>query len=116
MTACALLNENPNPSEDDIKVALKDTYCRCTGYTSVIRTIKSAASVVCSEALIQPSLPDKNPEDLKVGGEISPINTTPAIASTTGVRVYNLPVDQDALLRAIKSGQREVRAAWQDIK
>ncbi|MCB9456981.1 MAG: molybdopterin-dependent oxidoreductase [Anaerolineaceae bacterium] len=42
MTATALLNENPDPSEQDIKVALKDTYCRCTGYASVIRAIQSA--------------------------------------------------------------------------
>ncbi|GIL12832.1 MAG: selenium-dependent xanthine dehydrogenase [Chloroflexota bacterium] len=43
MTASALLDENPDPDEHTIKVALKDTYCRCTGYTSVIRAIQSAA-------------------------------------------------------------------------
>ncbi len=44
MTAKALLEANPDPSDHDIKVALKDTFCRCTGYTSVIRAIRSAAS------------------------------------------------------------------------
>ncbi|MCZ7545370.1 MAG: molybdopterin-dependent oxidoreductase [Anaerolineae bacterium] len=43
MTAKALLDENPNPSKQDIVIALKDTYCRCTGYTSVIRAVQSAA-------------------------------------------------------------------------
>jgi selenium-dependent xanthine dehydrogenase len=43
MTSAALLNENPDPTTADIKVALKDTYCRCTGYTSVISAIQSAA-------------------------------------------------------------------------
>ncbi|MBC7869865.1 MAG: molybdopterin-dependent oxidoreductase [Chitinophagaceae bacterium] len=43
MTSAALLEENTDPSEKDIKVALKDTYCRCTGYTSVIQAIQSAA-------------------------------------------------------------------------
>lgn len=43
MTAAALIDENPDPTEHDIKVALKDTYCRCTGYTSVIQAIQSAA-------------------------------------------------------------------------
>ncbi|MEZ4671556.1 MAG: molybdopterin cofactor-binding domain-containing protein [Anaerolineae bacterium] len=43
MTSAALLEENAEPSEHDIKVALKDTYCRCTGYTSVIQAIQSAA-------------------------------------------------------------------------
>ncbi|MBA3872538.1 MAG: molybdopterin-dependent oxidoreductase [Anaerolineae bacterium] len=43
MTSAALIDENPDPNEHDIKVALKDTYCRCTGYTSVISAIQSAA-------------------------------------------------------------------------
>jgi len=43
MTSAALIQENPDPSVADIKVALKDTYCRCTGYTSVIQAIQSAA-------------------------------------------------------------------------
>ena len=45
MTADALIEGNPNPDSHDIKVALKDTYCRCTGYTSVMQAIKSAASI-----------------------------------------------------------------------
>jgi len=60
------------------------------------------------------------PYGAKGVGEISSINTTPAIANAianaTGVRVYNLPVDQDALLRAMKAGEREVHTAWQDVK
>ena len=43
MTSAALLEENAEPSADDIRHALKDTYCRCTGYTSVIQAIQSAA-------------------------------------------------------------------------
>ncbi len=50
MTSAALLKENPNPSDQDIKIALKDTFCRCTGYTSVTRAIHSAASVLRGEA------------------------------------------------------------------
>lgn len=49
MTASALLNENTHPSEHDIKVALKDTYCRCTGYSSVIQAIQSAAADIRGE-------------------------------------------------------------------
>ncbi len=46
MTSAALLDEHPDPTDADIKHALKDTYCRCTGYTSVIRAIKSAAKQI----------------------------------------------------------------------
>ena len=49
MTSAALLAENADPDDHDIKVALKDTYCRCTGYTSVIRAIKSAGRVIRGE-------------------------------------------------------------------
>ena len=59
-------------------------------------------------------------EFLKGVGEIPSINTTPAICNAiynaTGVRIYSIPVDQDALLLAIKRGQREVRTAWHDVK
>ena len=44
MTSAALLAENPDPSDQDIKIALKDTFCRCTGYSAVTRAIHSAAS------------------------------------------------------------------------
>ncbi|HVO41483.1 MAG TPA: molybdopterin cofactor-binding domain-containing protein, partial [Aggregatilineales bacterium] len=59
------------------------------------------------------------PYGAKGVGEIASINTTPAIANAianaTGVRIFSLPVDQDALLRAIKHGQTEVRTAWQNV-
>jgi selenium-dependent xanthine dehydrogenase len=57
MTATALLDENNDPSEQDIKSALKDTYCRCTGYTSVIRAIQSAACEKRGEAPLPPNDP-----------------------------------------------------------
>ncbi|MBZ0307297.1 MAG: 2Fe-2S iron-sulfur cluster binding domain-containing protein, partial [Anaerolineae bacterium] len=50
MTSAALLEENQNPSDEDIKIALKDTFCRCTGYTSVMQAIRSAAREIRGEA------------------------------------------------------------------
>jgi selenium-dependent xanthine dehydrogenase len=58
MTSAALLDEKPDPNEHDIKVALKDTYCRCTGYVSVIRAIKSAARVKQGLDPLPPAEPD----------------------------------------------------------
>ncbi|MCL4396574.1 MAG: (2Fe-2S)-binding protein, partial [Chloroflexi bacterium] len=46
MAAKGLLDKNPSPTDADIKVALKDNYCRCTGYVSVLNAIKSAASQI----------------------------------------------------------------------
>jgi xanthine dehydrogenase molybdenum-binding subunit len=50
MTSAALLEDHPDPATDDIRHALKDTFCRCTGYTSVISAIKSAAAKKRGEA------------------------------------------------------------------
>jgi len=41
-----------------MKVALKDTYCRCTGYTSVMRAIQSAAQEERGETPLQPAIPE----------------------------------------------------------
>jgi len=43
MTAKALLAQNPDPKEPDIKTAISGNICRCTGYTKIIKAIKSAA-------------------------------------------------------------------------
>jgi len=58
MTSAALLEENPDPDEHDIKVALKDTYCRCTGYTSGMQAIRSAGSVLRGEGPLPVNDPD----------------------------------------------------------
>ncbi len=41
MSATALLRENENPSEEDIKSALAGNICRCTGYKKIVRAIQS---------------------------------------------------------------------------
>jgi len=43
LTAKALLDRNSEPSTDDIRQALRGNLCRCTGYVSIIKAVKSAA-------------------------------------------------------------------------
>jgi carbon-monoxide dehydrogenase small subunit len=43
MMAKALLDENPAPTEDDIRFAIAGNICRCTGYTKVIGAIQETA-------------------------------------------------------------------------
>jgi carbon-monoxide dehydrogenase small subunit len=43
MASKALLDENPNPTEMEIKEALAGNLCRCTGYINIIRAVKDAA-------------------------------------------------------------------------
>ena len=35
MAACALLEKNPNPTEDEIRASADSVYCRCTGYVRI---------------------------------------------------------------------------------
>jgi aerobic-type carbon monoxide dehydrogenase small subunit (CoxS/CutS family) len=43
MSVYALLHENANPSEDEIKDVLGGQLCRCTGYQSILRSVRLAA-------------------------------------------------------------------------
>jgi xanthine dehydrogenase iron-sulfur cluster and FAD-binding subunit A len=43
MTAKALLNETPNPDEDQVRHYLRGNNCRCTGYASIVRAVLSCA-------------------------------------------------------------------------
>jgi carbon-monoxide dehydrogenase small subunit len=43
MTARALLDGNPDPSEDEIREGISGQLCRCTGYTTIVRSIRWAA-------------------------------------------------------------------------
>jgi len=43
LSAKALLDSNPNPTTEDIKVAISGNLCRCTGYQQVIDAIKEVA-------------------------------------------------------------------------
>ena len=43
MTSVALLKEKPNPSEDEIRLAISGNLCRCTGYLNIVKSIQYAA-------------------------------------------------------------------------
>jgi carbon-monoxide dehydrogenase small subunit len=43
VSAKALLDANPNPSEEEIRKGIAGNFCRCTGYSKIIESIKAAA-------------------------------------------------------------------------
>jgi carbon-monoxide dehydrogenase small subunit len=43
LSAKALLDKNPNPTEEEIKKGIAGNFCRCTGYAKIIESIKAAA-------------------------------------------------------------------------
>jgi len=50
MSAVALLNRNPDPSDQEICDALTGNLCRCTGYHQIIQSIREAAALIRKEA------------------------------------------------------------------
>jgi carbon-monoxide dehydrogenase small subunit len=43
LTARALLDRNPNPTEQEIRVAISGNLCRCTGYENIVQSVRWAA-------------------------------------------------------------------------
>ena len=43
MTTRALLNENPDPTEHEIRTAISGAICRCTGYKNIVAAVRWAA-------------------------------------------------------------------------
>ena len=50
LTAKALLDRNPNPTEDEIRAAISGNLCRCTGYVRIVEAIQYAADLLRKEA------------------------------------------------------------------
>lgn len=49
MQAIDLLNENPDPSEEEIRVGLEGNLCRCTGYHNIVKAVAACASTKVPE-------------------------------------------------------------------
>ena len=44
----ALLDENPSPSDDEIKSAIEGNLCRCTGYQQIVDSVRAASEILVS--------------------------------------------------------------------
>ena len=64
MSAYALLQENPGPSEQEIRHALAGNLCRCTGYHNIVKAVQYAAGNAA---------PAKSEEDLRIHRESRPM-------------------------------------------
>jgi carbon-monoxide dehydrogenase small subunit len=46
IASVSLLEENPDPNEEEIREALEGNYCRCTGYENIIKAVQQAAGQI----------------------------------------------------------------------
>ena len=44
MAAIGLLNENPKPTDEEVRLGLEGNLCRCTGYTNIVKSVLAAAN------------------------------------------------------------------------
>jgi carbon-monoxide dehydrogenase small subunit len=56
LSAKALLNQNPHPTEMEIRTALAGNLCRCTGYTTIVEAVSTAGEASAAPAITAASL------------------------------------------------------------
>ena len=64
MAACDLLQQNPHPSEEEIRLGLEGNLCRCTGYHNIVKAVQTAAAKM-SDAI--PAQPPHTPIHTPIG-------------------------------------------------
>ncbi|HEY5651518.1 MAG TPA: (2Fe-2S)-binding protein [Acidimicrobiia bacterium] len=45
IVGAALIEENPNPTDDEVRWAISGNLCRCTGYMNIVKSIQTAAAM-----------------------------------------------------------------------
>jgi carbon-monoxide dehydrogenase small subunit len=50
MQSVDLLKDNPNPSEEEIRLGLEGNLCRCSGYHNIVRSVQQAAGTLSGSA------------------------------------------------------------------
>ena len=50
LVGSALIEDNPEPSEDDVRWAISGNLCRCTGYVNIVNSIQTAAAKVAASS------------------------------------------------------------------
>ncbi len=98
MTAYALLNCNQNPSREQIRIALKDTLCRCAGYPTIENAILAAAhSLKTGEPVSLPKIQASIHSHEVVGhSQIRP----DSVEKVTGEAIYTDDLEFDGMLYA----------------
>ncbi len=98
MTAYALLKRNPEPNSEALRHALKDTLCRCAGYTSIENAILEAGWAIRTGEPVRPPLVQESSMGYKVVGtrQIRP----DAVEKVTGAAKYTDDLTFDGMLYA----------------
>ncbi len=92
MAAKGLLDQNPNPSEGEIRFALRNNICRCTGYVKIVRAVALAA-----EYLRRGEVPPDGDRPWRLGANVHRIDVAEKVQ---GFGLYPDDVYMDGMLYA----------------
>lgn len=110
MAGKALIDMNPDPTEQEIKVAIRGNICRCTGYKKIIEGIQLAAAILRGDAEIDPELEEGN--DYGVGKRAFRIDVREKVL---GYGVYTDDMVMDGMVYASAVRTKYPRAKILDI-
>ena len=95
LQAKTLLDENQNPTDDEIKHCLKDTFCRCTGYKAILDAVHAAGHKMRTGEMSAPAPPPVVPPLEQIG---RPLARPDAVEKVTGKAIYADDVRFDGML------------------
>ncbi|NLW54861.1 MAG: selenium-dependent xanthine dehydrogenase [Clostridiaceae bacterium] len=110
MSSKALLDKDPNPSEEDIKKALRTNICRCTGYKKIIEGVQLTAAILRGEEEI-----DSGREEGADYGVGLPAFRNDVREKVTGTGLYTDDVEMEGMLHASAIRSAYPRARILDI-
>jgi len=106
MAGKALLDQSPDPSEAEIRAAIKGNLCRCTGYRKVIDGIKLAGAILRGEAKIGPDI--ERGDDCGVGKRAFRVDVRDKVLGT-GVYPDDVEMENMTHLSAVRSQYARAR-------
>lgn len=111
MAAKALLDANPDPTEEEIARALQGNLCRCTGYVKIIQAVKEAAAAIREGRAI----PLTSHRDSSLIGE--PLPPKGAVEKATGRFLFlnDLPINDALTAKVVWASHAHARIRCVDI-
>ncbi|MEL7609405.1 MAG: selenium-dependent xanthine dehydrogenase [Bacillota bacterium] len=90
ISAKALIDQNPNPAPEDVKLAIRNNICRCTGYVKIEEAILNAAAVLRGEGSLQ-----KGVSEAGIGKDVPRVD---AFDKASGKAIYADDLVLDGML------------------
>ncbi|MDD7305008.1 MAG: selenium-dependent xanthine dehydrogenase [Peptoniphilaceae bacterium] len=108
MSGASVIKKNPNPTEEEIKLAIKGNICRCTGYVKIIKGIQMAAAILRGELAIE----EEKEQDAKISLRTNRIDAKEKIL---GTGIYADDIEIEGMLYGSCVRTKYPRAKFIDI-